>query len=177
MLLAASAFAAEPTAPKLDVNGEPLPPGALARLGTGRFRHADTVCCAMFVPGDKQIVSGASDGSIVLWDAATGKELRRFDGHKEEVRSLAVSPDGKYLVAGSLDHSAVVWSTATGAKFAEQKDLEDGVEAVAFSPDKHTYASAGRDLSHAGYSARSKRWSNPWARSLLKCILPIAAVS
>jgi WD40 repeat protein len=146
LLLAVCAFGAEPPASKLDVNGEPLPPGALARLGTARFRHADTVCCAAFVPGDKLLVSGASDGSLVLWDAKTGKEQRRFEGHKEEVRSLALSPDGRYVVSGSLDRSVVVWRTETGEKAAEQKDLDDGVEAVAFSPDKHTYASAGRDF-------------------------------
>ena len=62
-------------APKLDTNGDPLPPGAVARLGTIRLRtESESV---VSVDG-KIIATSGADSSIRLWDAASGSELRRI---------------------------------------------------------------------------------------------------
>jgi WD40 repeat protein len=45
----------------------------------------------------------ASDGAIVLYDVATGSELRRLTGHTDRVDSLVFSPDGKFIASGSAD--------------------------------------------------------------------------
>src|SRR5262245_29080753 len=70
-----------PPSPLTDALGDPLPPGAIARLGTLRFKHTPaldpTIDVAMFSPDGARIVSlvyGAA--SIRLWDAGTGKEIR-----------------------------------------------------------------------------------------------------
>jgi WD40 repeat protein len=44
-----------------------------------------------------------------LWDAETGKELHRFEGHTDEVYDVAFSADGRFLVSGSKDKTARVW--------------------------------------------------------------------
>ena len=36
-----------------------------------------------------------------LWDAASGKEIRSFGGHAEEVCAVAYSPDGKQVLTVS----------------------------------------------------------------------------
>ncbi len=38
-----------------------------------------------------------------VWDMATGKEMRKLEGHIDYVRSVAISPDGKTIVSGSDD--------------------------------------------------------------------------
>src|SRR5579862_3185915 len=66
--------------PAVDRYGDPLPPHAIARLGTLRFRGTNMVLQAAVVPGGKQILGMGFGTTIVMWDAATGKELRRFEG-------------------------------------------------------------------------------------------------
>ena len=43
-----------------------------------------------------------TDGTITLWDMATGKPRRQLAGHREEVHALAFAHDGKSLVSLSV---------------------------------------------------------------------------
>src|SRR5262245_66096694 len=80
--LLAVAFAAHPAQsqpPAKDVHGDPLPPGAVARLGTLRFRHSGTILFAAFLPGGKSVSSVSNDGVICVWEFPSGKAIRRFE--------------------------------------------------------------------------------------------------
>jgi serine/threonine protein kinase/dipeptidyl aminopeptidase/acylaminoacyl peptidase len=57
----------------------------------------------------------APDYSVRLWDMASGREIRRFEGHGSAVTGLAFSPDGSLLAsAGSHDRTVRIWEVATG---------------------------------------------------------------
>jgi WD40 repeat protein len=58
--------------------GDPLPAGALARLGTTRMRHSSEVTFVAFGPDGKTLITAGRDNTIRLWDLTTGKEVRRF---------------------------------------------------------------------------------------------------
>jgi WD40 repeat protein len=45
----------------------------------------------------RQVVSGSDDGTVRLWDAATGAALQTLEGRTGSVWSVASSPDGKLL--------------------------------------------------------------------------------
>jgi hypothetical protein len=50
-----------------------------------------------------------AEGTVRLWDPATGEELRRLMGHRGGVCALAFSPDGKLLVSGGGDSTVLIW--------------------------------------------------------------------
>jgi WD40 repeat protein len=47
---------------------------------------------------------------LLLFDAASGKRLRRYLGHSGRIRSLAFSGDGRLLVSTSEDETVCIWS-------------------------------------------------------------------
>jgi RNA polymerase sigma factor (sigma-70 family) len=104
-----------------DRQGDPLPEGAIARLGTLRMRHADTVWSVVFTRDSKTAIAGDTSGNIVYWDVATGREIRRFSGSGpgNGMSALTISPDGKVLAsAGTLPGPAgqglYLWDVETG---------------------------------------------------------------
>ena len=64
-------------APAVEVGEPPLPPGALARLGSPRFRHAAPLRRVYWSSGGKRLAT-AGYGGIYVWDAASGKRLLRL---------------------------------------------------------------------------------------------------
>src|SRR5262245_50027118 len=77
---------------RADRDGDPLPPGVIARLGTARLRHIKPLDAVAFFPDGKSLASVGA--SIRLWDAKTGRQLRRLavDEVHFGIGCLAVSP-------------------------------------------------------------------------------------
>jgi RNA polymerase sigma factor (sigma-70 family) len=67
-------------------------------------------------PDGRFLAMGQDDGSVRLWEAATGKEYGRFRGHQAAVYAVAFSPDGKRLLSVSNDRTALVWDVAQGLR-------------------------------------------------------------
>ena len=91
-------------AERIDRYGDPLPPGALMRLGTVRFRHGGLgIHDAAYSPDGKILATAGESGKIHLWEAATGKQIALLEGEKNTMLlSLAFSPDGKTLASGGM---------------------------------------------------------------------------
>lgn len=133
-----------------DALGDPLPPGALLRIGTTRLRHQDSVRGVAIAPDGKTVISGSGDRTLRMWDSATGREIRRFAGSLRYVDSLALSPDGKILVAaGPGERDAIVrrWEVATGRELAPLGGTELEIPGcLVFSPDGRTLVGGGRKV-------------------------------
>lgn len=149
---------------RVDRHGDPLPPGALARLGTVRFRHAAS--SAAYSPDGKILATGGSDNQIRLFEAATGKEIRRLAGHQPRtfspprvakspfdllvdsvgagnVTTLAFSPDGKILASGGWDDMVRLWDVDSGKEVRKMLAHQAMVARLVFSADGKTLASRG----------------------------------
>jgi RNA polymerase sigma factor (sigma-70 family) len=88
---------------------------------------------------DGKLVAKARDKEIGLFDADSGKEVRRMAGHEEKVTALAFSPDGKSLASGSKDTTVILWHLPTGKilwKFTGTK----GIVSVKYSEDGRSLA-------------------------------------
>ena len=68
---------------RVDDDGDPLPPGAVRRVGTLRFRQGGgQVDTLLVTPDGKTLISDTyyGDRKICVWDLATGKLLHSFPG-------------------------------------------------------------------------------------------------
>ncbi len=115
------------------LGAEPLPPGAVARLGSARLRHSAAVRALAFAPDGRTLYAGGNEKMARAWDVTTRREVRRFV-QNGSVYDLALSPDGKTLVTGDGDEVIRFWDTATGRerRRIEKKEVHS---ALAFSPD------------------------------------------
>jgi WD40 repeat protein len=137
--------AAEKAEAALDALGDPLPAGALARLGTPRFKHCGRVVALTLSADSKLLATGDEACVIRLWEVASGKLLHRFDGHclSGVARSIALAPDGKALAAavnrkglGGPLEQVVLWDTASGKELRRLGEpLESACMCLVFSPD------------------------------------------
>ena len=87
---------------------------------------------------------GDDTGTILVWDAATGKRLRAFPGAVADYGQMAFSPDGRLLASPGPDGLIRLWDLASGWQLAAWAGHTAPARAVAFSPDGRTLASSGQ---------------------------------
>jgi len=104
-----------------------------------------------FGPDGEWFLAGCLDGTIRIWDAATGQEGRVLKGHDAMVMAVAVSPDGRQVASGSVDGLVRIWDVATGHELHALTGHADVVTSVCFSPD-------GRQLASGSLDATIKLW-------------------
>jgi WD40 repeat protein len=132
-----------------DLYGDPLPPGAVARLGS--LRMVDRAIREMYFDSTGEALISNTKGGYQIWkvsDASRGRLLAAETG--SEV--IAVSPDGKSMATGAIDGGTLaLWDLKAGS--------------VAHTIKAHTqpvthlcYAGSGSLVSAAG-DGRLKVWN------------------
>jgi dipeptidyl aminopeptidase/acylaminoacyl peptidase len=141
-------------APPAAAKAEPPRPGpaeAPARPVHSLLGHTDRLTSVAFSPDGRWVGTAAWDGTARIWDAATGKEVRRLEfpatqGYNSFGRIL-FSPDSAFVVTAVRESQdawvVVIWDRQTGDRV---RTIPTEIGSVALSPDGRLIACGGYRL-------------------------------
>jgi hypothetical protein len=105
-----------------------------------------TVNCFAFSPDGKSLVTGGTEGQLLLWEVATAGVRLHFKTHASTVQCVAFAPDGQTLASGHDDGLIGIWDTASGKQRYRLAGHRERVRAVAFAPTGKLLASGSEDM-------------------------------
>lgn len=123
----------------------------------GEHGHKDSVYSVAFAPSGDRLVSGSLDKTIKMWELTTpnrlvpgaapaGKCIRTFEGHKDFVLSVALTPHGDWVLSGSKDRGVQFWDPHTGVAQLMLQGHKNSVISVAPSPAGGIFATGSGDM-------------------------------
>ncbi len=110
-----------------------------------RLERRENTTGHAFSPDGKWLMTAGVSAVIRLWDLATERELREFQGHMGSIDTLAFSRDGKLVASGSGDRTVKLWHVATGRELRTIQGHAAPITSVAFSPDGRALVAAASD--------------------------------
>ncbi|RPH37610.1 MAG: WD40 repeat domain-containing protein [Planctomycetota bacterium] len=76
--------------------------------------HEESILGVSFSPDGARLVSGGSDGTVVLTDMNSGRR-QVLAGHAKRVNAISFSADGRWIASASSDCTVRLWNGRTGA--------------------------------------------------------------
>jgi eukaryotic-like serine/threonine-protein kinase len=121
----------------------------LCRVEPVILRAKADVHSVAFHPGGEQVAAACADGTVKIFDIASGKVSHTLHGHKSYVFSVAFASDGRHVASAGADRMVRLWDLATDQQVHEfPGHVGDDVGmagAVAFSPDGRHLVAGGED--------------------------------
>jgi len=115
--------------------------------------------CVSFSPDGNQIVSvSTTEGTIKVWDVATGTERLVLSGHKDgegEVSFAAFSPKGNNIVSAGRDGIIKIWDSLRGDEKMSFQGHDDVIQTVSFNSDGSLFASGSNDKTIRIWNAKT----------------------
>ena len=113
------------------------------------LKHKSSAYCVRFSPDNTRVLTASFDLTFRLWDLATGKELKKFQGKKayDFIRDVAWTPDGKHVLLAAGQYKGTqrltLWDVRKWRKTHQLYGHDYPVCRVAISGDGRTAVSGG----------------------------------
>jgi RNA polymerase sigma factor (sigma-70 family) len=141
---------------RVDAYGDPLPAGAVLRLGTIRFRqHIWPQGDGFTFTADGKAIAIAENQGINFWETTTGRLLQSVKTPDLYTRQVARSPDGKLIAAAGLLHDDAGMGGDAAVRLFDSASLREvrtirwharaDRMTLAFTPDSKTFVTFGED--------------------------------
>jgi len=142
-----SSVAFSPDGKWIVAGGEGVGVGRIHNAETGELLqslkgHAVSIQAVAVSADSKRVATASDDGTVRLWELATGKELKVYEEHSDKVTAVAFGA-GELLVSGSMDGTIVLRNGSQ--KPTVIRYPEAGVLAVAVHPEGKWIAASGTD--------------------------------
>jgi WD40 repeat protein len=137
------------------------PWGQFANKPRISFRaHQSLVSSISFAEGGKTLITGSTNGSLKLWDAATVQLRAAFKGNKDSINAALLTPDGQTLITAVGDGNVKFWDVE-GPQGPRLRGPKGGVLAMRFSADSRTLVCAGSkgQVHRFGLISTRKHWA------------------
>ncbi len=95
----------------------------------------DAASCLAYFPDGKRLAACAENNRVHIWNLDTGEPEITLAGHREEIRSLAISKSGRYIATTAEDTTIRVYD-AESAKILSAIKVPDLAFSLDFSPDE-----------------------------------------
>jgi hypothetical protein len=119
--------------------------GSRANIFSLSSKRASPIESLCFDSDEMCVISGASGGSVNVYDLSVGQLVRCLGGHNSGVTSLNYHPYGEFLVSGSQDCSMKFWDVRNKSCVETYTGHKKEITCVRFSPDGKWVVSAGQD--------------------------------
>lgn len=124
--------------------------------------HHSTVASLAFDAENRRVATCAVDGSIAIWDAATGERMLSVDAHAGPVNSVRFSLDGQRILSAATDKIAAVWSADTGQRLLALQGHEHAVLDAIFDNTGSRIFTASEDRTIRIWNAETGALMGVW---------------
>jgi serine/threonine protein kinase/WD40 repeat protein len=107
--------------------------------------HVSGVKSLTFSADGTSLAVGCADGSVVLWDPAARREMRRIGSKAGPAYAVSIRPDGRALAVAGADRAVRLYDTTTERPLATYRGHESSVRSLAFVAGGDLLLSGGQD--------------------------------
>lgn len=89
---------------------------------------------AALSPDGRQVLTASANAELILWDADSGQEIYRREGHTGPLSAITFSADGQRAASGDTNGVMLLWDVESG-EILHEWNLGSRLNAIRFTPD------------------------------------------